>query len=225
MNRGDVTGGNQLFVGGGIPIGPQPQLVVQNVAGAVEIEVGVIRKVDQSRLVRRSFVIQLELIAIGQRVGDGCRKVAGVSFFSILAQVGEFDAGFLRVGRQHFRFPDFLSKTLVSTVNVVGAIVCRQRIVLPVQGESSLGDPVGDPSYDSGRCGKAVQVFLERISSKDNIGEDAIAVGNSDFRDDRAITHHFDDHAVLVAKRKQLDWRSQWCFSELFFCDSRHRSS
>ena len=71
----------------------QPELMLENIALPLsrQIEIGVIRQVDDRVLVGSSGVLDAQLILIGQRVGDLRWQVAGITFFSVFAQVVQLE--------------------------------------------------------------------------------------------------------------------------------------
>lgn len=63
--------------------------VVEHIAGASEIKIGVIGEIDMSRLVGRGLVFDSEHVFLSESVGDRRRQGAGVAFFAVRTDQAE----------------------------------------------------------------------------------------------------------------------------------------
>ena len=84
---------NQSGVDGSEPAGMQPELMLENIALPLsrQIEIGVIRPVEDRVLVGSSGVLDAQLIVVGKSVGDLRWQVAGITFFSVFAQLVQLE--------------------------------------------------------------------------------------------------------------------------------------
>ena len=114
----------------------------QDVALAGEIEVGVLRQVEDGGLVGGGGEIKTQAMIVGQGINGFDTEVARVAFFAVLAQViqGQGRRG-RRAGLR--RLPNLLVETLESAMEGVGAIIGRQRISDALQLKGGLGDAIG----------------------------------------------------------------------------------
>ena len=99
-----------------MPVGYQPGIdrqkliriqgdeMAENIAFArsFQIEIGMIGQVQHGWLVGDGKVVEAQVVVIGERVGNGCREIAGIAFFAILALIGQFE----RATGQFARGPD-----------------------------------------------------------------------------------------------------------------------
>jgi len=60
---------------------------------------------------------------------------------------------------------------------MVGIVVGGHRVGLAVESELALGDPVGDPSDGGAEIRRSVEVLLQVVEAKDDVGHLPIAVG------------------------------------------------
>ena len=144
-HRRDLAGRDQRVVHRREPVRHQHQFVAEDVALPVagQVEVAVVRQVDDGRLVGGRGVVEPQLVPVGQRVGDRGRQRARVAFLHVRAHVGELHGG--AVGRRHdLRPPHALVEALHAAVQVVRPVVGRERVLLAVELELALGDPVAD---------------------------------------------------------------------------------
>src|SRR5689334_24586618 len=76
----DLTGRNRLRVGGNETVRTQHEVMLENVSVAFtrEIEIGVVRQVENGVYVGRRGVIDPELVVVRQSVDDSRAQVAGI---------------------------------------------------------------------------------------------------------------------------------------------------
>ena len=157
-----------------------------------------VREIDRRGFVGGSPIVEPEFVIIGQGVSNQDREVAGITFLTVFAKVGELHGGFGPAGRQRFSFPEHLRKSFVSTMNVVGTAIGRQLIFLAVQDKPGFGDPVGHPP-DNG-CGRrmSLQIGGQIVRTQNDVSKNAVAVWRAQFRENSAIRHDFRHQAVTV---------------------------
>jgi len=66
-------------------VGVDHQEMIENIAGGrrAQVPVAVIGQVHRRGFVGFGFVIDLQLVVVGQRVGDGDVELAGIAFFFV----------------------------------------------------------------------------------------------------------------------------------------------
>jgi hypothetical protein len=103
--------------------------VAEDVASTVsgQIEVGMLRQVQDRVGIRNSFVIDAQFALLAQAVCDLDRQIARVTFLSVWACIGKFQ-GACRRRAALPRFPQNLVETLHPAVGMVTPIVTGQYI-------------------------------------------------------------------------------------------------
>ncbi len=222
FHTGDFAGGNQLVVRRRIAVRGEPQFVVENVAGASEIKIGVIGQIDRRGLVGGGFVVEAQFVVVRERIRHLDREIAGITFLAILAQVGELDGRFVLARRKRLRLPDHLGESLASTVEVVRSIVGGEFVFHAVEREPGSGDPIGNPPNDRSRSRKPFAILIEVGGAQHHVGHRAVAIGHFDLGDNRAVDHDFGRHALGVTKREELHDRALRRSAKFLFFESAH---
>src|SRR6266508_2533857 len=188
-HRGDLAGGDQGRVDRGVVAGPQQQLVVVDVAGALtgEVPVGVVGEGDDGRRVGGRLVAHAQRVAVVQRVGDGGVEGARIVLLAIGADAVEPDADAVVVA-DHFRVPHPLVEADVAAVQVVGRVVDGELVGDAVEGEPAVGDAVGVAAGDAAEVRVArVDVALQCAEPEGDVGPAAAAVGHLERLDGAAV--------------------------------------
>ena len=95
------------------------------------------------------------------------------------------------------RVPDYLVEALDAAVQMVRAVVGRERVRLAVERELALRDPVAVAADDRAEVrASVVDVVVERVEAEDDVVELAAAVRHAQRDDDRAVGHRAHLHAV-----------------------------
>ena len=131
---------DQPVVGGGIGVGVHGDQCVKDVAFSGEIEIGMIGEIGNGVGVAHS-VIDNGQRAAAQREGDRQRQCAGIALLAVRGNTACAQLRRVAVCRRHV--PHLFVKPDVAAVQVVGAVVFRQRIGLAVQGEFAVLNAVG----------------------------------------------------------------------------------
>src|SRR5712691_11117936 len=141
----ELPAGNERRVDRRIAIGIDLHQMVEDVATALpgKIEVGVLRQVHDGRFVGRRFVVDCQLVAIGQGVGDARRERARVPFLAVSARVRERNPL-----RDRLAAPRDLVEASDAAVKVVGSVVRREPVKSVVEREASVRDPVAVTADD-----------------------------------------------------------------------------
>ena len=141
LNRFDFARRNQSLIYRSKGVGIHLQLMIKNGSAPGEIEIGMVCQVDDGFLIRLRLIADLQLVAVGQNVLDDGRKVSRITFFAVFAEITK-----LNTVADLGRLPDDLVESFQPAVQMVGAIIGRQRIAAPVETESSARDAIGIPA-------------------------------------------------------------------------------
>src|SRR5262245_58176726 len=162
--------------------------MIQNVALAGEIEIGVLSKIDDCGLIRRSGIDKFQRIVFGQRVNRCNRQRARIAFLAVLADVIELEGGLFRA-RYDFWSHDDLIESLYPAVKRVAIVVGRQSVFFPVEGELALGDAVTVTSDERAEIGGVLQIASEIVVAQDYIPHFSVPIWNLE-RDHNAPVVH-----------------------------------
>ena len=132
------------------------------------------------------------------------RERAGVALLAVGAHVGELHGRTRRRG-ERLRRPDVLVEALEAAVQRVGTVVGGELVLLAVQGEGGVGDPVAVAADDGPEVRVRLQVAVDRVEAEGHVGGAARAVGHDDPLHDGAPRDDVHLHAVRVLERVALD--------------------
>ena len=221
LHRLDLAGGYAAAIDGGIVFGGYHQLVIENrpAARPREIEIGVVGQVDRGSLVRLSPVADDQLIEVGELVDNPDIEIAGIALFPIGAPVAE-----VHPASAYYRgLPDPLVEPLDAAVQVIGAVVLRQGVLLVTNLELAARDPVGNPPGGGSEIGMTGKIAVESIKAQDHVFELSIAVGNMQLGQQRAVGHDLRLDAVLVDQCVDVYRLAFFCLAEGGHGDPRAR--
>ena len=137
----------------------------------MNIEIGVIRQIDDGGLIGRGMICQRQRIFRIQRKGHRHMQSAGVVLLPIRADIIKPHRGGQPL-RQHRIFPDLFIKTHSAAVEMTAFVllIAAQLNGLTLQHEFPAGDPVADTSHrrpDIGTVG--ILVPVDPIVPQNNI--------------------------------------------------------
>ncbi len=137
-HRGQLAGGDESGVDGGVAVRGNHHQVVENVSlpFAGKVEVAVIGQIQDRVLIGGGKVLDLERMRF-QRIADPRGQGAGKTLIAILADQGE-----LHPMGNFMPLPQQLVEAYDSPVQGVDAVVCRKLIALAVQAKGGMGDAV-----------------------------------------------------------------------------------
>ena len=129
VHNGNDAGGDGFFVGHGVVGAEHLDFLVQHVAAVLarQVKVAVVGQVADGVRVGFGFVIQNQGVVVGQGVGDGDGKIAGVAFLAVGAYIGQFQAAAAGLCG-----PDLFVKAAFAAVEVVAVVVGEKLILLAV---------------------------------------------------------------------------------------------
>ncbi len=169
----------------------------------------VTRGLDGSVVDGRGFVggcgvVDDEFVVIRERVDNRDGEVAGIAFFAIGTLACEFDGRVFAGDR--FGLPVGLVETFASAMQMMGAVVGGEAVVLAVQVEAPVGDAIGAASDDAAEIGAvALHVTIESVEAEGDVAGMAVSVGRFQRDEGCAVVHYRSGCAVLVAQREQGD--------------------
>src|SRR5256885_12832092 len=108
---------------------------------------------------------------------------------------------------QWFRFPLFLVKALRPAVEMVRAVVLRQRVFLAVENKLAVADAVGNAAGDRAEERMPPQVTVEVVEAEHDVADFSVSIWNVQLGDDRAKFGDPGDHAVRIPECVNLHWR------------------
>ena len=134
IDRDYGSDGDECFVGRCVVGGIEGEDVLVDIAisFARQVEIRMVGQVDRSGLIGGRLIIDPEFIVIGERIGDVDVEISWVSFFSVGAQVVEFDGDSIG-GFDFSGVPDAFVETFIAAMQVVGAIICGESILFSIE--------------------------------------------------------------------------------------------
>ena len=118
---------------------------------------------------------------------------------------------------QWLRLPHLLVKAFQPAVEMVRAVVLRQRVFLAVENELAVADAVGNAAGDRAEEGMPPQVTIEVVEAEHDVAVFSLSIWDVQLGDDRAKLGDPGDHAVRVLECVNLHWRSVRHLTETFF--------
>ena len=197
--------------------------VIHHVAAVVhafEVEIGVIREVDDRRTVGRGLVFGPPDIVLREPVGDRAGEVARIALFAVGAQAREPHAG--PVGfEQRFALPHHAVESLRSAVQMAGP--AAQRLVrgevhrVAVERERGAADAVAVAADQGSEEAFAARFERGDVAVSDHhVVDAAVAVGDADAHHAAAVVDDLHRGAGSVAQTVQRDGLADGEGSERF---------
>ena len=150
---------------------PLPQDIP--IAFPVQVEIGMVRKVDHGRFVGLCGECQFECIVLAPLVVGHYLQVARIAGLSILGNVHELDGI-----PDDPAVPYLVLETLGAAVEMVRAVVHRKGIFDTVKREFSLCDPVGISARALSGAGAVGEIIIRLRISQDHVSQLAFLVRN-----------------------------------------------
>ena len=193
-------------VDGGELVGIDHQKLVKDIplTGSRKVEVRVVRQIDDRRLVGGGLVIDPEFVLVRQRVDHGDRQIAGIPFFSVLAEIRQLQRGAIGAFRR-FGIPDHLVESLQASVQMVRPVVDGKVVLDTVQRKETLCDPVCIPACDAAEVRITPDIVGQGIIPQHNVPQLPILVRDEQRYHDPPVVRDPGFHAVRIAQRKKGD--------------------
>ena len=114
---------------------------------------------------------ELEGVVLSPLVMRNGLEISGISLLSVLGEIHE-----LYGAVNNAAVPDLYGKSLGAAVQLVRAIVDGQVILLAVQFETALCNPVGEPSGNPSYEGSVIEVLFRGVKAKGNVNQFPVLV-------------------------------------------------
>ena len=105
----------------------------------------------------------------------------------------------------HTALPDAVGEVLRAAVQVVGAVVHFERVLLSLDGHAAESDAVGAAAHALARRGSVEEVAFGMLVTQHHVGHAALAVGHRDGDDGGPEIRDFHFGALIVAHRVEDD--------------------
>ncbi len=141
-------------------------VVVDQVLLLFEAAVG---EVGDGRLVGGGVIGNFQRVVVAKFVHHNCGECAGIAFFAIFADVGEFYGGAVS-GLDWLSLPDFAVEAFLAAMKGVGAVVEEQRVFLAVNREFAFCNAIA-VAADGGAEKRVVpEVSRQIVEAENHIG-------------------------------------------------------
>ena len=176
--------------------------MIQDVAFAGQIEIGMLREVQHRVLIRGRCVLQLQRVVLGKRISRFDRQGARVAFLAIFACVAKLERWAVQ-GRKDSWLPDHLIEALKAAMQGIGTVIDRQRVFLAVERKLALGDPVPVTPDHGAKVGAVLNVIRQVVVAEHHIIEVAVPVGHLQEDHQAAVIDDAGLRALVIPQREQ----------------------
>ena len=121
-----------------------------------------------------------------RRVGDFDFEVARIPLLAVFAQIAVSDADAFSI-LEFLGLPELFVEAVDSAMQGVRAVILGQSIFHAVEGECSVGDPVGVPPDDGAEVGGILQIPVNFVVAEDNVAQVAVLVRHSQRHNNAAV--------------------------------------
>ncbi len=149
-------------------------------------------------------VLDDELVRVGDRVGDASGERSRIALVPVRAGMREYNGRSARVVHD-LRAPDRLVESLHTAVEVIGAVVERQVVRLPVDHNPPAGDPVAISADHGSEVAGLRQVAIQVLVTDHDVVEAPLPVRHLDRHEDDPVGDCPDFHPGGVGQGKELD--------------------
>ena len=142
---------------------------------ASEVEIRMVGEVAERQLVGSSFVVETNLIVVGELVAHLYLEGAGEAFFAISAGIAEHEGLIVDL----LGIPNHFMEALGAAMQAVGAIVESELIFFATEGELGTSDAIAitADSCAEGWLG-TINKTVDTVHAQYDVGKFAIAVGH-----------------------------------------------
>ncbi len=188
---------DQVLVDGEVAGARDPQHVVEDGAAALagEVEVGVVGEVDDGGRVGDGPVLDAQLAAGVEQVGDLGGQRTGEALVpggAVQAQP-DADPAFLPDG---FAVPQPGGVAVGSAVQGVAGVLGGESVDGAVQGQQAAGDPVGVAADGGAEVGGGAGQFGDAHAAEDDVGAETVPVGRVQGVEPGAEAEHLGEDAA-----------------------------
>ena len=135
---------------------------------SVQVEVAVVGHVDDRELVGLGVVVDAQGAVVREGVDHAHLHGAGESLVAVGAHHGQFEAG---VGGGDY-IVDCVLPSAGTAVQAIGAVVAGQLYDVPVEGDASVGQPVGVAADDGAEVAEVIlgQIVVGVVKALHHVG-------------------------------------------------------
>ena len=161
-----IAGRDQDVADRCVPVGVDGDLVIEDGAAALtrQIEIGVVRHVDDCRPVGTGLQRHFERVGIDDRIAARRFSAARITLLAVLGDNRQRRRGCVARKQR----PVAPAETRGATVHVVRAIVQRELIHLAIDSEMSAGNTVGETPEHRAEVRRLGDVVVERRAAEDD---------------------------------------------------------
>lgn len=178
--------GDERAVNRGEFVGVEVNRVVQDVAFAGEVPVTVVGEVDDGVFVCGGREVHAQGVFIGEGVNRRDGEIAGVAFFAILGDIGQFQ-GRAFAGGDGLGVPEDLVEAFQAAVQGIDAVVNSAGVFLAVEGVLAFGDAVAEASDESAEIGAFLEVASQIVIAQGDVGVVAVFIRRSEGNNEAAV--------------------------------------
>lgn len=172
------------------------------VGNTLEGEEAVVRHVANGLLVAGALIINNEFVVVGESEHHSHLEFAGETFLIVSAGVTHHYG----VVTYLLSIPHAGMETCGATMQMVGAIVDSQVVLLAIELELAAAYTVTITSHKSGEEGLgAVQTVVDTVMPLDDVGHLAVTVGYHNGHDGTAIIGDSYLAAICIGEEKEID--------------------
>src|SRR2546425_291797 len=102
----------------------------------------------------------------------------------------------------------------------VGAVILGERVLLAVERELGLGDPVGHPAADRPKIWVAAEIAFEIVKTENDVVDLAVSVGYMQLRDNSAVRDDLSLHPRRVGENKEIHGFAVFGLAEVHLLDA-----
>ena len=205
LNAGNLSCGNELAISDRILIRINVDHMSEHITRPGKVEIGMIRKIDNSGFVGGRLVVQGQSIVPIQCICNRDIQVAGIALFAISTMIKE-SHGDRVIGSLHDRArPHDTGKSFSPTMNVIGSTVGSELELFPVELKSRTGNPVCHTTNHSRRTPKPTPIIFKRSRTKDHVLHSTRPIRNQDFSNDLGGNLNVSGRDDMIADRGIFD--------------------
>ena len=192
-----ATGGCKIGIYFRVTVGGGPYFMVAAFVGgfAVEVEIGVVREVDDGRLVRRGTVVDLQRVVICKCIDCFSFELPWEACVTVWGDDGELQCG-IADGRG---LPEAAAIAVAAMEGVAFVWLIQNELVLfAVERESTAGDTVGDTTDERTEERAVGLVFFRIVMAEHDVRHLAVLIRNKNIDDGAAHVSDFDLDTIFI---------------------------
>ena len=176
--------------------------------------------IDNGLLIGCALIVNDDFVVLGEGVHHSHGQFAGEAFLVVGGDIAEHEA----VAVDLLSIPYAGVEACGTAVQVVGAVVDGQVVLLAVEGELAVADAVALATYEGGEEGLGrAHAVVNVVVSLNHVGIVAVAVGHHNSYECAAIVGDGHFHTVFVGQEEEVGGFTIDFFLEIFTLQSAER--